>query len=270
MRQEIAEIVRQAGQIVREAGRDKGVTEKSGHQDLVTRYDSQVQRFLEDRLLALLPQAGFLGEEDLGEDVHADREWLFVVDPIDGTTNFVKEYPHCGISVGLYRNGQPEIGVIYDPYLDELFEAERGQGAFLNGKPIHVSDAPLQDAVTVMGTSPYYRQFTDVTFAMGKQLFAGSLDIRRAASAALDLCYIAAGRVDAYFECLLSPLGLRGRSPDRRRSRRRGHGPDGTASARGLQVFSGGGQRPVPQGPDADCHRLRLFSLRLTKKHLRP
>lgn len=205
MRQEIAEIVRQAGQIVREAGRDKGVTEKSGHQDLVTRYDSQVQRFLEDRLLALLPQAGFLGEEDLGEDVHADREWLFVVDPIDGTTNFVKEYPHCGISVGLYRNGQPEIGVIYDPYLDELFEAERGQGAFLNGKPIHVSDAPLQDAVTVMGTSPYYRQFTDVTFAMGKQLFAGSLDIRRAASAALDLCYIAAGRVDAYFECLLSP-----------------------------------------------------------------
>lgn len=205
MRAKIAEIVRQAGAIVREAGHDKGVTEKSGHQDLVTRYDKKVQRFLEDNLLDLLPQAGFLGEEDLGEDVHADREWLFVVDPIDGTTNFVKEYPHCGISVGLYRNGQPEIGVIYDPYLDELFEAQRGQGAFLNGKPIHVSPAPMADAVTVMGTSPYYRQFADVTFAMGRQLFDRSLDIRRAASAALDLCYIAAGRVDCYFECLLSP-----------------------------------------------------------------
>ena len=205
MRQEISEIVRQAGRIVREAGRDKGVTEKSSHQDLVTRYDSQVQRFLEDRLLALLPQAGFLGEEDLGEDVHADREWLFVVDPIDGTANFVKEYPHCGISVGLYRNGRPEIGVIYDPYLDELYEAERGKGAFLNGQPIHVSQAPMGDAVTVMGTSPYYRQYADVTFRMGRKLFDRSLDIRRAASAALDLCYVAAGRVNCYFECLLSP-----------------------------------------------------------------
>ena len=205
MREEIARIVREAGRIVREAGRDKGVHEKSNHQDLVTRYDSQVQRFLEDRLLSLLPQAGFLGEEDLGEDVHADREYLFVVDPIDGTTNFVKEYPHCGISVGLYRNGRPEIGVIYDPYLDELFEAERGQGAFCNGRSIHVSDVPLADAVSVMGTSPYYRQYADVTFQMGRKLFDGSLDIRRAASAALDLCYIAAGRVDCYFECLLSP-----------------------------------------------------------------
>ena len=205
MRAEISNIVRQAGSIVRQAGQDKGVTEKSGHQDLVTRYDKKVQRFLEDNLLALLPQAGFLGEEDLGEDVHADREYLFVVDPIDGTTNFVKEYPHCGISVGLYRNGQPEIGVIYDPYLDELFEAQRGRGAFLNGRPIHVSPAPMADAVTVMGTSPYYRQFAAMTFAMGRQLFDRSLDIRRAASAALDLCYIAAGRVDAYFECLLSP-----------------------------------------------------------------
>ena len=205
MRRQIAEIVREAGRIIREAGRDKGVHEKSNHQDLVTRYDGQVQRFLEDRLLALLPQAGFLGEEDLGEDAHADREYLFVVDPIDGTTNFVKEYPHCGISVGLCRNGQPEIGIVYDPYLDELFEAERGRGAFLNGRPIGVSAAPMGDAVSVMGTSPYYRQYADVTFAMGRKLFDRSLDIRRAASAALDLCYIAAGRVDCYFECLLSP-----------------------------------------------------------------
>lgn len=205
MREEIAQIVREAGAIVRGAGQEKNVVEKSGHQDLVTRYDSQVQRFLEERLLALLPEAGFLGEEDLGEEVHTDREYLFVVDPIDGTTNFVKDFPHCAISVGLYRNGQPEIGVIYDPYLDELFEAERGRGAFLNGRPIHVSDAPMEDAVSVLGTSPYYRQFADVTFAVGRKLFDRNLDIRRSASAALDLCYVAAGRVDCYFECLLSP-----------------------------------------------------------------
>ena len=205
MRESISAVVREAGKIVREAGRDKGVHEKSGHQDLVTRYDAEVQRFLEQRLLALLPEAGFLGEEDLGEDVHADREYVFVVDPIDGTTNFVKGSPHCGISVGLARRGRMVAGVVYDPYLDELFSAGLGEGAYLNGKPIRVSEAGMDDAVSVVGTSPYYRQYADVTFAMGRRLFDRNLDIRRSASAALDLCYVAAGRVDCYFECLLSP-----------------------------------------------------------------
>lgn len=205
MRESISAIVREAGRIVLEAGRDKGVHEKSGHQDLVTKYDAEVQRFLERRLLALLPEAGFLGEEELGEDVHADREYLFIVDPIDGTTNFVKGFPHCGISVGLARRGRMVAGVIYDPYLDELFSAGLGEGAFLNGTPIHVSASGMDDAVSVMGTSPYYRQYADVTFAMGRRLFERNLDVRRTASAALDLCYVAAGRVDCYFECLLSP-----------------------------------------------------------------
>lgn len=202
---EIIQIVREAGQIVRSASQDKGVTEKSGHQDLVTRYDLAVQRFLAERLLALLPEAGFLGEEDLGREAHTEREYLFVVDPIDGTTNFVKGLPHCGISVGLARNGRMIAGVVYDPYLDELFSAELGGGAFLNGAPIHVSDCPLERSIAVLGSSPYYRQYADATFALARALFDRCLDLRRMAAATLDLCYLAAGRVDCYFEYLLSP-----------------------------------------------------------------
>ena len=102
LHQSIIDAVREAGAIVRSADEDKGIKEKSGHQDLVTRYDGAVQRFLEERLLSLLPEAGFLGEEDAPN--HTEREWVFIVDPIDGTTNFIKGIPIVGISVGLAHN----------------------------------------------------------------------------------------------------------------------------------------------------------------------
>lgn len=202
---EVKEIVTRAGNMVLFATGDKEIREKSGHQDLVTKYDAAVQRLLEHDLLELLPGAGFLGEEELGSDVHADREYVFIVDPIDGTTNFVKGFPHCGVSVALARRGQIVLGVVYDPYLGEMFTAELGKGARLNGRSLHVSDASLEDGVSVFGTSPYYRQYADVTFRIARRLFDRNLDIRRMAAATLDLCYLAAGRVDCYFECLLSP-----------------------------------------------------------------
>ncbi len=205
MLEEISRIVREAGEIILSAAQDKDVHEKSGPDDLVTRYDAQVQRFLEDRLLSLLPGADFLGEEDLGEELHAGWEYRFIVDPIDGTTNFVKGFPHSGISVGLARRGELILGVVYDPYLDELFTAQRGGGAHLNGRPLHVSGADLAHGVAVFGTSPYYRQYTRETFALGEALFRRCMDVRRMAAASLDLCYVAAGRVECYFEYLLSP-----------------------------------------------------------------
>lgn len=205
MLEEISKIVREAGTIILSASQDKDVREKSGPDDLVTRYDAQVQRFLEERLLSLLPGADFLGEEDLGEELHAEREYRFIVDPIDGTTNFVKGFPHSGISVGLSRRGEAVLGVVYDPYLDELFTAARGGGAYLNGRPICVSEAALNHGVAVFGTSPYYRQHTGETFALGEAVFRRCMDVRRMAAASLDLCYVAAGRVECYFEYLLSP-----------------------------------------------------------------
>ena len=202
---DIAAIVRQAGAIVLHASRNMCIREKSGHADLVTEYDAQVQQFLETRLLALLPEAGFLGEEDLGEEAHLERPSLFIVDPIDGTTNFVKGYQHSAISVGLAQRGVMTVGVVYNPYLDEMFTATLGGGACCNGRRIHVSDAALQDSVVAFGTTPYERQYAAVTFAMAQMVFERSLDLRRTASACLDFCYTAAGRVDCYFECGLSP-----------------------------------------------------------------
>lgn len=203
LHQSIIAAVREAGAIVRSADSDKGIKEKSGHQDLVTRYDGAVQRFLEERLLALLPEAGFLGEEDAPS--HTDREWVFIVDPIDGTTNFIKGIPLVGISVGLARNGQMEQGVVYNPYTDEMFTACRGQGAFCNGKPIAVTDNPLVDGIAFFGSAPYYRELGPVSFAIAQKLYENSMDVRRLGASSLDLCYLAAGRGECYFECILSP-----------------------------------------------------------------
>ncbi len=200
---EIEKIAREAGKLFLRAQGDKQVSEKSGRRDLVTRYDREVQRYLERALPALLPEAGFLGEEE--DPRGRDREYLFVVDPIDGTTNFVKDLRHSAVSIALTRNGESVLGVIYNPYRDELYRAAKGGGAFLNGAPIHISDEPPEDALALLGLSPYYPELTGVTFALARRLFDVCLDLRRGGSAALDLCEVAAGRAGCYFECRLSP-----------------------------------------------------------------
>lgn len=205
MLEEISEIVREAGAILRGAGRDKGVREKHGPDDLVTRYDGQLQRFLEDRLLQLLPEADFMGEEDVEDKPRGEGAYRFIVDPIDGTANFVKDLGHVGISVALAKQGALILGAVYDPFRDELFTAERGRGAHLNGQPIHVTDADMAHGIALIGASPYYRQYTEKSFALGKAVFEKSMDVRRMAAASLDLCYVAAGRASCFFEYLLSP-----------------------------------------------------------------
>ncbi len=202
---EIEACAREAGAKMRTASADKDVTTKTGRRDLVTRYDREIQRFLEERLLALLPEAGFLGEEDLGKAARTERDWLFIVDPIDGTTNFVKNFCHSCTSIALALQGRSMLGVIYDPYRDELFSAVRGGGAALNGEPLHTPDLPLADSLVLMGMSAYYRELTDLSFALARDLFENALDLRQGGSAALDLCDVARGRAGCYFECRLSP-----------------------------------------------------------------
>jgi len=202
---QIEAIVRDCGQILLTARRDEGyVSEKAGRGNFVTTYDKLVQQTLRERLLALTPQAVFVGEE---EELHASvsRGLAYIVDPIDGTANFVRDYHTSAISVGLAENGEMLIGVIYNPYLDELFSALRGGGAFLNGRPIHVSDRPLADGIVVFGTAPYYEELQEESFATAYRYFRRSLDVRRSGSAALDLCSIAAGRFELFFELRLSP-----------------------------------------------------------------
>lgn len=203
--EKIADAVRECGEIMLHADRTGNyVDEKGGHANFVTIYDKKVQEELKKRLFEILPEAVFVGEE---EDIHASikKGLAFIVDPIDGTTNFIKDYNTSAISVGLTNDGQPYMGVVYNPYLDEMFTAEKGKGAFLNGKPIHVSKQPLSNGIVLFGTAPYYENLTKKSFQMAYDYFKKALDVRRSGSAALDLCTIAAGRAELFFELQLSP-----------------------------------------------------------------
>ncbi len=201
---EIIAVVKEAGRIVINAGNIQGgIESKEGRANFVTKYDVEVQRFLISELVKLYPQATFIGEED--DNKEFPGEYCFIIDPIDGTTNFIQDCRHSAISVGLMYQGQMIEGVVYDPYLDELFYAVRGTGAFLNDKPLRMPDLPLGSGLVCVGTSPYYREKAEGTFALARKLYDQALDIRRSGSAALDICYVAAGRYVLYFEFKLSP-----------------------------------------------------------------
>ena len=169
MLEEIIAIVRQAGDMIRDVHHVENVTrEKTGPADLVTQYDERVQAFLRQELLSLMPAAGFLGEE--GDHERLTQEWAFIVDPIDGTTNFVRNLHNSSISVALARGQQVEYGVVYNPFNGDLFWASRGGGAFCNGRPMQVSDRGPEHGVALFGTTIYDRHLTDVFFRMMRML----------------------------------------------------------------------------------------------------
>ena len=197
----IIEIVKEAGEIMLSAKRPK-IMEKSGHANFCTETDEKVQAFLIERLKALFPEAEFLGEED-GQDVFSAKMssgYCFVIDPIDGTSNFIYEYRPSVISVGLFKNGKPHMAVVYDPYDDIAFSAVSGQGAYMNDEKVMSSEAPLKDALSVFGTAPYYTELQDRTFDIAKKLLPLCVDLRRSGTAAWDMCCVAMGRCSLYFE----------------------------------------------------------------------
>lgn len=205
MLKQITDIVREAAQIVL-AARDipSQTHEKTSAADLVTEYDLAVERFLKEKLPPLVPGSVFFGEEE-AENADPSRGWAFIVDPIDGTTNFVRDLRQSAISVALARDGAVEYGVVYDLYKDELFSARRGGGAFLNGQPVRVSRRPIEQGVFGMGTAIYRREYLEPTMRLTEQLFRRSCDFRRLGAAALDLCNVACGRTDLFFEYSLCP-----------------------------------------------------------------
>lgn len=210
MNEEIAlskmiEIAKECGEIIKNADRSEiGIKDKAGKANFVTAYDCKVQEVLQERLQNAFPEAGFLGEEnDMQQNL--DREYLFVVDPIDGTTNFIKDYHMSCVSIGLLKNKERYMGVVYNPYLDEVYTARKGQGACMNGNPIHVSKEPLENGIVVFGTAPYNVELAKKSFDLAYEYFQKSLDVRRSGSAALDLCAVAAGRAEMYFELIVSP-----------------------------------------------------------------
>ncbi|MBD5458868.1 MAG: inositol monophosphatase [Lachnospiraceae bacterium] len=184
--------------------------ERAGHikvkgpADYVTQVDTDIQSFLAEELGRLAPEIQFLGEEEGLHEMTADTYWI--LDPIDGTTNLIHDYQHSVVSLALYDKGEIVMGVIYDPFREDVYHAQKGKGSFLNGEPIHVSEAgTLGETIISIGTSPYDRELTEENFRRFQRIFEKSQDIRRTGSAALDLAYVACGRTGGFFETLLSP-----------------------------------------------------------------
>ncbi len=211
--------VEQAAAIATEAGallRDfyaKGVeTEYKTEVDLVTVADRTSEKLILDRISEHFPAHGIYGEE--GTRHHIDREYRWYVDPLDGTTNFTHGFPAFCVSLGLEHrpaglaadeDGTLVAGVIYDPLRDELFVAEQGRGAYLNGKRLHASkNAVLSQSLLATGF-PSRARHKNPNVHFYHEITLRSHGVRRAGSAALDLAYTAAGRIDAYWEFNLNP-----------------------------------------------------------------
>lgn len=207
MLNKIIETVKKAGKIVLSAhNQENAVTAKEGKKNFVTKYDVAVQDFLFKELGNAFPEAEFVGEE--GENSFESTALRFIIDPIDGTTNFMQNMRCSCISVALCKENDVIAGVVYNPYTDEIFSAEKGNGAYLNGEKIKVSDRPLSDGLALFGTSPYHPENADETFALLRKVFDFSRDIRRSGSAAYDICLIACGRCEVFFEKELQPWDI--------------------------------------------------------------
>ena len=172
---------------------------KTGHRDVVTEFDRKVQELLIERLGAAVPGSAFFCEENSRRD-SLEAESVFIIDPIDGTMNFVRGFHHSAISVAWLRRGELLAASVYNPYVQERFTAVKGGGARLNGQPISVSAQPLAESLVCCGTAPYSPELAESTFELIKRAFVAGLDIRREGSAALDMCSAAAGRAGVYFE----------------------------------------------------------------------
>lgn len=203
--EEITALARECGEILKKADRSKiNVDSKDGHANFVTEYDVLVQSKIQEGLSRILPEAAFFGEE--GEHTSfPDKEWVFIVDPIDGTTNFMKGLDLSAIAIALLNKKERVFGLVYNPFRDEMFTAVKGQGAFLNGFPISVSSQPLEKGIVLFGTSPYYEELPRKAFDKALYYMDKCIDVRRFGSAELDLCYVACGRAELYFEPLIQP-----------------------------------------------------------------
>ncbi len=207
-----AAIAREAGARLREFFAQGVETEYKGDVDLVTVADRTVEKLIRGRLGEVFPEHGIYGEEGTRERL--EREFRWYVDPLDGTTNFAHGFPQFCVSLGLEKRAsvlKPEedgvltAAVIYDPLRDELFAAERGRGAQLNGKPLRVSHIPeLAEALVATGF-PSRKRHDSPNIHFYQEFTLRSHGVRRAGSAALDLAYVAAGRMDAFWEFNLNP-----------------------------------------------------------------
>ncbi len=187
---------------------EDAITEKGRPGDLVTAADKASEAVILEILHRHFPQHSILAEES-GKLGNQDNEYLWAIDPLDGTTNYAHQYPAFAVSIGLLINGVPQVGVIYDPFHHELFRAGTGLGATRDRRPIKVSEtAQLSKSLLVTGFAYDRRETSDNNYAEFCHLTHLTQGVRRSGSASLDLAYVACGRVDGYWERGLSPWDI--------------------------------------------------------------
>jgi myo-inositol-1(or 4)-monophosphatase len=193
-----------AGAIVKGRWHEQGrIDVKSSAIDLVTDVDRACETAILDVLSSTFPEHAILAEES---GARGEHEFLWIIDPLDGTTNFAHGYPQVAISLALQRGAQTILGLVYDPIREELFVARRGAGAFLNDQVVRVSTASSLSTSLLASGFPYdRREHADFYLSFFKAFMLRTQGIRRAGSAALDLCWVAAGRVDGFWEWKLQP-----------------------------------------------------------------
>ena len=207
MKEQLIAIIREASLLFKDGYyKTKDITFK-GKKDLVTEYDVAVEQFLIKKFHETFSDYNIIAEESDNKEIIFGNS--IIIDPIDGTTNFVNQIPHCAISVGVYKNKKPYMGVVYNPILDELFFAEVGKGATLNGNPIRVSeDSELISALIATGfpySAGHNRDDLNMVTRIIGNMLPHSQDVRRLGSASLDLCYVAQGKFGGYYEINLKP-----------------------------------------------------------------
>lgn len=200
LQQNIEEVVREAASLMT---RDFTVKSKGTIANQVTSNDVAVENFLKENLEKLLPGSGFIAEESGSGSRESEYTWI--IDPIDGTANYVRDLASSGISVGLYRDMQPFIGVVYNPYRNELFSARKGAGAVCNGEPIHVSDRDFAHSCFCTSLSCYRKERAHLCAEILEKVFRQTDDFRRFGAAVIELTALAAGRVELYYEIGLAP-----------------------------------------------------------------
>jgi myo-inositol-1(or 4)-monophosphatase len=200
------DLARAAGEILTHyLTRDKQV-EFKGRANLVTVADKESEALIIGGIRQRYPDHSILAEESGAHATQGESGIRWIIDPLDGTTNFAHQYPFFCVSIGVEENGRIICGAVYDPFRDELFSGSRGMGSFLNGEKLRVSDVDRLSNALLMTGFPYnLRDHIDVLMAHFRGFLLESQAVRRGGSAALDLCYLAAGRVDGFWEMNLQP-----------------------------------------------------------------
>ncbi len=198
----------EAGKFLRDS-KDESLTieHKSSSIDPVTQIDEEAERIIVDIIKNRYPDHAILGEEGGERDEVSEYRWI--IDPLDGTVNFTHGFPIYCVSIGLEHKGSMIAGAVYDPNTDELYTVERGRGAFLNGKQIHVSQTDkLIDSILITGFPYNVHENPDSTIERFVDFLMEAQAVRRLGSAAIDLCYIAAGRGDGFWEAFIQPWDI--------------------------------------------------------------